>query len=270
MNNLLLPIRIMNDKVRLPIYDGEIFLQIPEYAVPFIKPYYLVSNFGRVYTTYYNKFVEPQLNENGYLAVGIVTQKGRIHRKVHRLELSTFNYIPGCEELQVNHKDGRKINNMWWNLEWLTPKENILHGFENGLMQVGEKIPYNLTEIEAIKIGKTVIETDYSLFEIANILNYDLEVIYEVVKSGKWYYLFTELELSYMINKRNLSKITPEQMHGICKYFQNNKGRYSVIQAMIRDALVANALEINQSNMLAISHLYYRLTCTNISSLYDF
>ena len=33
----------------------------------------------------------------------------------------------------VNHKDGKKKNCKWTNLEWVTSRENVKHALENGL-----------------------------------------------------------------------------------------------------------------------------------------
>lgn len=39
----------------------------------------------------------------------------------------------GWSKLTVNHKDGNRLNNRLENLEWLSLKKNIQHGFINGL-----------------------------------------------------------------------------------------------------------------------------------------
>ena len=58
---------------------------------------------------------------------------------IHRLLASTF--LPRKDDLvskpfhrlQVNHKDGVKVNNILFNLEWCTPSENIIHALKEGL-----------------------------------------------------------------------------------------------------------------------------------------
>jgi len=51
---------------------------------------------------------------------------------VHRLVGLTFLGEPK-EKLTINHIDGNRLNNNLDNLEWLSLKDNIIHGFENGL-----------------------------------------------------------------------------------------------------------------------------------------
>lgn len=47
---------------------------------------------------------------------------------VHRCILSAFNYIDGCEQLYVNHKDFNPSNNCLENLEWCDQKYNMQYG----------------------------------------------------------------------------------------------------------------------------------------------
>lgn len=62
---------------------------------------------------------------NGYHAVCL----GAGHPKyVHRLVASAFLGLPDLDK-QVNHKDGRKANNVPSNLEWVTLAENNRHAF---------------------------------------------------------------------------------------------------------------------------------------------
>lgn len=75
---------------------------------------------------------------------------------VHHLVAECFVPNPDPEKFtHVNHKDGNKYNNAYWNLEWTTPGGNIKHAYDNDLRvkPVGE---YNanavLTEAEVIEI----------------------------------------------------------------------------------------------------------------------
>lgn len=51
---------------------------------------------------------------------------------VHRCVLYAFNYIEGCDKLNVNHKDFNPSNNNLSNLEWCTQDYNMKYGIPFG------------------------------------------------------------------------------------------------------------------------------------------
>lgn len=65
---------------------------------------------------------------------------------VSRLVCSAFYGMPedflekmSVNKITVNHKDGNRYNNNFENLEWMSIKENIQHGFENDLYLKNQK-----------------------------------------------------------------------------------------------------------------------------------
>lgn len=90
---------------------------------------YEVSNLGRVRNARTGLILKMHKNQpNGYYRISI---DGR-HYYVHRLVADTF-YDGDHSNMDVNHIDGDKYNNMLANLEWCTRSENIKHAFANGL-----------------------------------------------------------------------------------------------------------------------------------------
>jgi len=72
------------------------------------------------------------LYNTGYFRVGLTKNGKQIKFYIHRLVAIAF--IPNPENKpEVNHKDGDKTNNNYWNLEWSTISENSIHAYNLGL-----------------------------------------------------------------------------------------------------------------------------------------
>lgn len=93
-------------------------------------PGYQVSNLGRVRNKKTDQ-IKKQIDRNGYLHVVLSLNNRSITKKVHRLVAETF--LGKHDDLDVNHIDGCKKNNILYNLEFCTRRENVQHGYTTGL-----------------------------------------------------------------------------------------------------------------------------------------
>lgn len=94
----------------------------------FCSSEYKVDDCGNVYGKKGN-ILKPSINPHGYKIVNLIIDGEQIGKAVHTLVARAF--CNGYEEgLQVNHKDGNKLNNNANNLEWVTAKENVRHSIE--------------------------------------------------------------------------------------------------------------------------------------------
>lgn len=108
---------------------------------------YEVSNLGRVKSfdrvvncghgktrVMKGKILKEVKLRDGYFYVRLCKDTISTRKSIHRLVAET--YIPNLDnKKEVNHIDGNKRNNNVSNLEWVTPKENMRHAWETGLLK---------------------------------------------------------------------------------------------------------------------------------------
>jgi hypothetical protein len=136
-------------------------------------PDYSITEDGRVYSHFTNKYLKPFLRENTYeyWYVNLYKNKVKSKNSIHRLVAKT--YIENIENKpQVNHIDGDKFNNNVNNLEWATASENGKHAYKLGLSKVSDYHKKCLIERQ----NKIVLDTSNGIFyesakEAATLLN---------------------------------------------------------------------------------------------------
>lgn len=260
------PFAILNN---IDFLSGEEWRTIfdPEYD---IKPYYYISNYGRVYSTSRNngQLRTLVLDEHGYYRVQLCLNDGSgRYFPVHRLVLYTFGYIDGCEQLQVNHKDTIKTNNHISNLEWCTCKENIRHAVEAGVFgALACNNSNSTTTDEQVDMVCRLWIKGKTCVEISTITGVSQSNIYNII------YGSTRKNISSKYNlKRRLSHpLSIQQMHKICEYFQNTIQKYTKKTDMVEDALNYSGAEITNKTISAAFHLLNRNTHINITSNYNY
>lgn len=82
------------------------------------------------------QIMKGRVDRCGYKEVNLYYNSKSKAMLVHRLILSTFKPVQEMDKLDVNHKDGNKLNNSLGNLEWCTRSENIKHSYKNKLQKV--------------------------------------------------------------------------------------------------------------------------------------
>lgn len=116
---------------------------------------YEVSSFGRIRSL---KRGTPRIMKlhtrirDGYSEIGLRDGQSKTTFKVHRIVAVAFL---GDSDLQIDHKDGNKLNNRVDNLEYVTALENIRRSFDLGLSTnshlVGEKHHSAILTEEGVK-----------------------------------------------------------------------------------------------------------------------
>ncbi len=93
---------------------------------------YSVSNYGKVMNNKTAKLRKFRKEKLGYLSVDLWNNGYMKRLKIHRMVAQAF--LPNTfDKPQVNHIDGNKENNVCYNLEWTTAKENSIHAYKTGL-----------------------------------------------------------------------------------------------------------------------------------------
>ena len=178
MNSLLIDeLEFSTQKLELNLCDTkqECWADIPGY-----EGLYQASTLGRIRTTdgkttsnaLYPKRVWKQrimrqktsMNAKGRTDARVELWKDGNHKTWLVARLVGLTWCDGFQEgMTINHKDGNQLNNNSDNLEWITLRENIQHGFKSGLY------PSMPVTLESISTGQRF--DFYSRSEASRFLN---------------------------------------------------------------------------------------------------
>lgn len=163
--------------------EGEVWKTILEY------PCYRISNMGRVMKDMPNyKIILRPWVVSGYYTVNLNKEGSSESVAVHRLVASYFVEKDENRDF-VNHKDGNKLNNSAYNLEWVTPSENMIHAYRNGLCKVDRqrlrKSGLLGTKKVSIRVHVPEIDTKFdSILQCSKKLRLSYDKIQSCMKSG--------------------------------------------------------------------------------------
>lgn len=198
------------------IMQPEVFMPITDRVVPGVMDYYLISNYGRLFHKFENRFLTVNLDSKGYSYKPLATVNGPKNCRIHRLVMMTFIYFPGCENILVNHKDGIKTNNFIWNLEWATPSMNIQHAVDTGMKKKKYK---PIPEDKLRKACELLQDQSIPINEIAKIT----KLSYGIVSSIASKRAHVDISSQYNIQPRKISNnLSKDEIHKLCRYFEQN------------------------------------------------
>ncbi len=155
--------------------------------LPEIKDYYTITSDGEVYSDNSGKMKTRNKPGTKYQIINFSTIDGKKKTfRLHRLVMLAFNPIENSKDLEVNHKDGNKLNNKLSNLEWCTSSENQQHAFKNGLQKPRRGLRSNFSKLN----------------------NEDIEKIFNLRKDGLTQQAIADIigctrsNISYILNKK--------------------------------------------------------------------
>lgn len=151
-----------------------------------LAPFYEVSRDGIVRNRINSRELVGSVNGHGYRHFGF--RLGFPKRKYLTLHLIlAHNFIEGNSQgLQINHKDGCKLNNNLNNLEWVTPQQNSQHRHDMKLQVSirGEKHVKAKLKNRDIAVIRRLLRDGLTQQAIANVYGVSQGLIYNI-RSGK-------------------------------------------------------------------------------------
>ncbi len=134
---------------------------------------YIIYEDGRVYSTRKNIFLKHL--KKSYPCVDLYLKDKTKRYFIHRLVGE--NFIPNpLNKPYINHIDNNKYNFSIDNLEWVTHKENVQHGWDNGF----HKMTMPIKKVICTETGKIY----QSVEEAAKLLNYSIHSLYKKLNEG--------------------------------------------------------------------------------------
>lgn len=162
-------------------------LEASQRWIPGYEGRYSITDNGIVYS-YIGKgrIKATRVDCKGYVVVNLSGNGTYRNAKVHRLVVQSWGeWDP---DLQVNHKDGNKLNNHIDNLEMVTARENTQHAYNTGIItpRKGVNVKNHILNEELVKLIRVMYSDGIPQREIARRLGVSHYPIWYVVHGKTW------------------------------------------------------------------------------------
>lgn len=251
----------------------EFWRPVTDKSVPGVRPYYWVSDLGRMYNTNINSFI-PQFNDGkrGYLLVTLATINGNVTKSVHRIMMiEHVGFDPDPDKNEVDHLSGNKYNNSIYNTRWVSGSENITAAYDNGLMPSGEDSPMSVLSNDDVKYICQMMQDGidrhciYKFLASKSIAN-PSSLFHSIYTRKAWKRISKDYIFQNYNERSNV--FSTDEIHNICKCLENNMNHRDIIISL---GMNPDLMTQDQRNNLytAISHIKKGLHFTEISSQYN-
>ena len=259
-------------KLPQPIYPDEVFVFVNNAAIPEGFNHHLVSNYGRVYDYRKEEICILHPDSKGYLYIIAAYNGHKRYPRVHRIVLSSFNYVPGCEDsyaMLVNHIDGNKMNNHISNLEWADYSGNAKHAYATGLInnkQGEDRVNSKITNDQARQICE-LLQNGMGITDISNTTGINRNTVQSIYSHKAW----NSISCEYEFPEHKISLLTQDDVINICELLANtNKNDNESYNDYYRRILALCEISTDTNYVEAVRHIHLGKTHKNISCNYNF
>lgn len=223
---------------------------------------YLIHSHGYVISTSYNgkegdvRFLKHNHDADDYCIITLNHRGKKYTRKIHRLVAEAF--IPNPYNLpEVNHKNGDKDNNAYWNLEWVNTAQNVHHAMLHNLRKSSN------TEKMVRRVCKYLEKNNHSIKEISKRTGVSAANIVKIKNHLIW------KSISKDYNVDNYSLVTyADGSHGNRKNYDSRTVRKICRRLKKGKSIKEISEELNVSRSIVSSIKHHKIW-KHISKQYD-
>jgi DNA-binding CsgD family transcriptional regulator len=212
---------------------------------------YQISTRGRVKNVNTQKLVTQYITNSGYYRVSImISNTEHKNFSVHRLMGIAFIPIPkryiklgmDYDDLDINHKDGKKLHNDCYNLEWLTRRENTIDAILNGLCgYLGENSHLAKMDEKTARKCCEMLQDGKTTTEISEKLGISKKSAQHIKDGTTWRHIAKDYTFK-RIGKAIPNTMSEEDIHEMCKMIATRKyidkeiaAKFGVSREYVRD-----------------------------------